>query len=240
MSKSNLDLVKEVWQIELQKFGQSVPLQRLFSGQITVDHYKAVLREIYFHTRENPQLQTLAATYFKGDQRKYVKKFMAHASSEFGHDQLALNDLKTLGEDISDIPNQRPLPETTALLAFPFYQIQYGNPIGYLGYLFHLEFTPTSQGEVYMQNLEKIGVPKTAMTFIHDHSTIDVGHNKMMEGYAKDLIQNEEDLEEVLYSVKVTARLYAAMLEAAVNRVDRGEDAKTLFGIDLKESKRRK
>ena len=190
---NNLASIKQAWLEELSLFNSSPGIQRFFSGNATREHYKSILREIYFHTRENPQLQTFAAVFFKGDQRKYVKKFMAHASSEIGHDQLALNDIATLGGDISNIPNERPLPETSALLAFGFYQIQFLNPVGYLGYLFHLEFTPTSEGSAYMQALEKIGIPKEAMTFLHDHTTIDIGHNKMMEGYAHDLIQNEQD-----------------------------------------------
>jgi hypothetical protein len=237
MENSNLETIKKVWLTELSKFGKSNALQRLFSGNLKVEHYKSILREIYFHTRENPQLQTFASLFFKGDQRKYVKQFFKHASSEVGHDQLALNDLKFLGGNIDNIPNERPLPETSALIAYPFYHIQFGNPIGYLGYLFYLEFTPTSQGANYMDALEKIGVPKEAMTFIHDHSTIDVGHNKLMEGYAADLIQGEEDIEDVIYSVKVTGRLYTLMLEAAINRVDTNEGAD--LGRDLKEAKRR-
>lgn len=237
MGNENFELIKSSWQNEVNKFNRGKVIQMLLTGNLTVDHYKSILREIYFHTRENPQLQTFAAVFFKGNQRKYVKKFMAHASSEIGHDQLALDDLKLLGEDTENIPNERPLPETSALIAYPYYHIQFGNPVGYLGYLFFLEFTPTSQGAVYMDALEKMSVPREAMTFIHDHSTIDIGHNKMMEGYAQDIIQNEEDLEDVIYSIKVTARLYSLMLEAAINRID--EQEKLILGRDLKEMKRR-
>ena len=237
MSNNNLATIKEAWLKELAKFDNSGPFLKLFAGQLTIEHYKSILREIYFHTRENPQLQTFAAAFFKGEQRKYVKPFFKHATSEIGHDQLALDDIATLGGDISNIPNERALPETLALLGYGFYQIQFLNPIGYLGYLFHLEFTPTQQGGAYMQALEKIGVPKEAMTFIYDHSTIDVGHNKMMEGYAADLILSDEDLEAVIYAVKVTARLYINMLEAAIRRVDEGNNYE--YGLDVAEMKGR-
>jgi len=235
---NNLETIKAAWMQELEAFNQSAVIQRVLSGNLTVEHYKSFLREIYFHTRENPQLQAYAATWFKGDQRKYVKQFYKHASSEIGHDQLALNDINTLGGDTSDIPNQRPLPETLALVSFGFYQVQFLNPIGYLGYLFHLEFTPTAHGEVYMQALANAGVPREAMTFIADHATIDVGHNKLMEGYAEHIIHSEEDLEDVIYAVRVTARLYARMVEAALERADR--NAPDRFGIHTAEMSRRK
>src|SRR5205809_224552 len=97
MGNNNLAIIKEAWLKELAKFDKSEPIRRLFTGNITVEHYKSILREIYFHTRENPQLQTFAAVFFKGKQREYVKSFFKHASSEIGHDQLALNDITTLG-----------------------------------------------------------------------------------------------------------------------------------------------
>ena len=57
----------------------------------------------------------------RGRQRHLVKNFFEHATSEVGHDQLALNDLKTPGEDVSRIPFERPIPATMALLGYAFY-----------------------------------------------------------------------------------------------------------------------
>ena len=95
--------------------------------------------------------------YFRGHEREMVKPFFRHATSEIGHDQLALNDMIALGEDVSDIPQGQPLPATTALLAYPFYQIGYHGHMGYLGYLYFLEFTPTTMGAGLLQALESIG-----------------------------------------------------------------------------------
>lgn len=196
----------------LLEFQSSVGMRRLLSGELGVAHYKGYLRQVFHHTRENPQIQACATVYFRGAQRGLIRKFYAHASSEIGHDQLALNDLGVLGLDVSKISTETPLPSTTALISFPYYQIQHLNPVGYLGYLFFLEFTPTSRGGQYMELLRSMGVPDTALTFLHDHTTIDVGHNRMMESYAESLIQDEADLESVLYALEVTGRLYGQMV----------------------------
>ena len=208
----------------LAEFNNSPPMQRLLSGQITLEHYQSLMTQISHHTRENPQLQALATIYFRGHQRKIIKKFYKHASSEIGHDQLALDDLEAMGVDTSRIPYENPLPATSALLGFCFYQIYNLNPVGYLGYLFFLEFMPTGSGAAYKEALDQIGVPGNAMSFLLDHTAIDVGHNKMMEDYVACLITNEEEFQSVVYCMRVTARLYRNMITEAFEQVDNPDD----------------
>jgi len=199
----------------------SRPMAALTAGEMTSAEYRAILREIFHHTRENPQLQALATVYFRGRQRDMVKSFFAHAASEVGHDQLALNDFVTLGGDAAHVPYENPLPATSALLAYGFYQIYNLSPLGYLGYLFFLEFTPTAAGEGMMTRLRDAGVPNSAMTFLKDHTEIDVGHNRMMEKYVERLILDDSDLDAVVYSMKTTGRLYADMLSMAMDDAHR-------------------
>lgn len=200
----------------LQDFSASWPMKRMLSGELTRAEYAAMCREVFHHTRENPQMQALATVHFKGRQRDVIRSFYKHAASEIGHDQLALNDFVTLGGDATKVPYENPLPATTALLAFGFYQIYNLNPVGYLGYLFFLEFTPTAAGSGMMDALERSGVPRSAMSFLKDHTEIDLGHNKMMDGYVDRLIRTEQDLDCVDYAMRTTAHLYAQMLTSAV------------------------
>lgn len=215
-----MDTVLAEFHDVLADFDSSLPMRRIASGEITINHYKEILRQIFHHARENPQIQALATIYFRGEQRRMIKDFYRHAISEIGHDQLALNDLKTLGETIDLIPYENPLPATTALLSFAFYQIYNLNPIGYLGYLFFLEFTPTKKGGSYMDFLKKIGVPHEAMSFLEDHSAIDVGHNKLMESYISELVKTQKDLDSVIYAMQVTGKLYSDMLQGAFEQAD--------------------
>jgi hypothetical protein len=206
----------------LAAFAGSPGMTLLARGQATAAHYKATLREIYHYTKEDPQIQALAAVYFRGKDRATVKIFLKHATSEIGHDLMALEDLKTLGEDVSSIPTSLPLPTTIALTAFPFYQIQYHNPIGYLGYLYFLEYMPTQAGAGYMAALKAAGVPEAAMTFLHEHATVDVAHNNLMQEYLRRLVRTESDLSAVAYGIRVTGYLYAEMLAGAVRSADQG------------------
>ena len=219
-----MEKLRARFQPTLDEFLGSKPMAALYAGEMTIPQYRAILRQIFHHTRENPQLQALATVYFRGRQRDMVRPFFAHASSEVGHEQLALNDFTTLGGDASEVPYENPLPATSALLAYGFYQIYNLNPLGYLGYLFFLEFTPTSSGESMMESLRAIGVEDNAMTFLRDHTEIDVGHNKLMEKYVARLVRDEADLDAIGYSMKTTAHLYEQMLIQAVQYAEKPMD----------------
>jgi len=207
------------------EFEKSESMQMLASGKLSLEHYKSILCEVFHYTKENPQLQALASVSFRGKDRQLVRNFLGHASSEIGHDQLALNDLTTLGgkEAAILVPRCYPLPATTALTAYAFYCIQQRAPIGYLGYLYFLEFMPTGAGNKYSDLLLNAGVPKKAMTFLSDHISIDVAHNKLMKKYLKALVHNPDDSAAICYSIRTTGYLYSSMLYSAITRAESDE-----------------
>jgi len=218
------DRLRQVFSGVMAEFSDTPAMRRLLSGDITIAHYRQILRQVYHYTRDNPQIQVLAAVYFRGTDRDTVRMFFRHASTEIGHDRMALNDLASLGEDVSAIPFENPLPETAAFNAFVFHVIQHGNPVGYLGYLYFLEFLPTSTGAAYMDILERAGVPRSAMSFLAEHTSVDVQHNRLMEQYADRLIHTDDDFDAVAYAMRATSRLYASMLLAAIEQTDRPYD----------------
>jgi pyrroloquinoline quinone (PQQ) biosynthesis protein C len=55
------------------------------------------------------------------------------------------------------------------------------------------------------------------MTFLNEHVTVDVAHNKLMEEYITRLVRTEADLAAVSYALRVTAELYGAMLSRAMD-----------------------
>lgn len=218
---SYMDKLKTDCTEVLTIFNNSPAIKRMAEGNITIDHYKSLMKQIAHHARENPQLQALATVYFRGHQRKIIQTFFKHATSEIGHDQLALNDVSDLGEDVSEILFENPLPDTIALISYGFYQIYNLEPIGYLGYLFFLEFMPTQSGSNYIKMLDKIGVPESAMTFIKDHTAIDLGHTRLMERYVEQLVTNDNEYNSILYAMKTTGHLYSKMVEGAFDQIDK-------------------
>ncbi len=220
MKSPKLTQIETAWFEEVKQFNSSPAIKRLIAGELSVAHYQALLREIYFYARESPQFFSAIPIHLRGRQREFTKMMLRHAASEAGHDHLALADLKTLGNNVETIPFERPLPETSALIGFSFYLIQYLNPVSYLGFVFHLEYLPTHFGEQYAKGLLSAGIPPAAMTFIGEHVEADVGHNRLMAEYVKHLLATERDVEDMIYAMRVTANLYAKVFEAAFRSVD--------------------
>ena len=194
----------------------SAPMQHVASGSVSAAEYRSFMKQIYYVVRENPQLQAVSTAYFRGHQRSVVRQFYQHAVSEVDHDQLALNDFETMGGDGKAIPYLNPLPCASAMTGFAYYQIYNLNPVGYLGYLFFLEFLPTQAGGVLSEVLLGAGIPANAMTFIRDHIEIDEAHNRLMKVYAERLLQSESDLASAQYAVMTTGYLYEQLLAAAI------------------------
>ncbi len=208
--------LKQRFEPVLGEFLKSEPMTHLASGKLTIEEYRSILKQVYYYVRENPQLQALATVYFRGRQRDLVKSFYQHATSEIGHENLALNDYTTLGGDGSNVPYKNPLPATSALTAYAFYQIYNLNPLGYIGYLFFLEFVPTQAGGAISEQLRAIGVKDNALTFLRDHIEIDQAHNRLMAQYAERLLQGPADLDSVEYAMKTTCHLYEQMMASAI------------------------
>lgn len=204
----------------IARFNRCSAVEFLLNGKMTVCHYAEILRQFHHYTKENPGLQALAATRLRGDDRKLVRKMFLHATAEVGHDQLALQDLATLGFEVRSVPYQNPLPSTMQLIAFPYYQIHNRNPIGYLGCILFLERLPVKAGGAYIAQLERAGVPQAAMTFIADHASIDVQHNKLMVEYLDSLIRSPEDAASVRYCLEAMSFYYANMLWGAIQQVE--------------------
>ncbi len=188
----------------------------LGSGLVTRNQYAGILRQIFHHARENPQIQALATVRLRGVQRDLLKTMYRHVISEIGHDELALHDLQALGEDVTGITQERPLSATFAVTASVVYMIEHECPAAYVGYLFHLEYTPTRLGQQYMAALERAGIPREAMGFLEEHSTVDVAHCKLIEQYCEALLVRQKDLDAALFMQQTTSELYARMLEQAM------------------------
>ncbi len=215
---SHLDTMKKHWEENFRRMaGKSKGFQKFANGTLTIEEYKAILREVFHNARENSQIMAMASFHFKGIQREIVQTLLRHAQQESGNEKLTRQDLEALGEDTSDMPFERPSPSSLALTGAITYLIQNKDPAALLGYIFHLEYTHVQMGGLYIEGLREMGVPETAMTFIAENTKVDVSHVMLIEEYTKKMIQTPEQLESVLYAMRVTSELYAKMVDDAVD-----------------------
>jgi len=218
---SKFEIILKEWQVAAAQLAENPWVKRLEKGDLKLCHYKGYLQETYHHAGVNPQIQAYTTMFFKNNPRNTIRKFYKHAISEIGHDLLALNDLVALGENKEMILATEPLPITLAYNSFVLNLVQFHNPVSYLGYLFHLEFLPTQNGPKYIHQLEKLGVPKEALTFLEEHATVDVAHNKLMEEYVEELISTERDLQDVIWAAKSSVPIHSHMISDAFENGER-------------------
>jgi len=215
-----LEIILTHWRKALAQMSELEGFQRIASGDLTMAHYVSILTQIYFQVREHPQALAAMTLNIPPTKGKMIKAILKHALSETGHDQLALDDIKTLGFDIHNIPHGKPNAATQKMLDFMREKLRLENGVSYLGYLFHLEFLPTQMGWQYIKSLKKIGIPDRATTFIREHAEIDVAHNRLMEAYIDELIHSKEDLKNFIITAQTAALLYGNMITQAIKDTD--------------------
>lgn len=220
MVKTIKQRVVEGWAIAAKQMSDSEGFRRILNGDITSEHYKAIMEQVWWQVRETPQLQGLAASIMFNSHARILGTFLRHAVTEVGHDDWVLEDLKVMGVDINALKRGRPLPATTALIGFPYHQLHHRNLWGYMGYIFHFEHTATASGESYKHQLLALGVPEEAMTFLNGHIEIDVMHNEMMDSYLDNGVKGDEDVENLIFGAQTTAWLYGQMMTEAIRLGD--------------------
>jgi pyrroloquinoline quinone (PQQ) biosynthesis protein C len=216
--------LRSAWEDALQGTLTGEFFRRLEAGNLNLEHYKALLREIYYNTRENPPTFAMMVAHLRGRKRDLAAKIYRHCLAETGHHEMALEDLRALGGMTADIPGGKPLPTTEALIAFPVYQIQHGNPIGYLGYVYHLEMLPALRGGAIVAKMAAMGVPESALGFIGEHAKLDPAHVGWLEDYIAQAAETREDLDAIIRCARGTAALHGLMLQGVVDSVpDHGD-----------------
>lgn len=226
----------EVWTQEMGKQSGRTWNRRLSAGELGLPHYKGFFFETYHNAGLNPQLQAYATLFIEGRPRDAFKKFFQHAISELGHDLLAIEDLEALGVQREMVLASRPLPETRAFFANTVYNIQSRGPAAYLSYLFHLEYTPTQNGPAIMGLLKAKGVPDQALSFLHEHATVDVNHLKLMRTYLAEVVRTDAERELFLECLRECVVLHTRMLEAAFENGERLFGSVDTVGLNFQKS----
>ena len=214
-----LKTLEAEWSRCFRKLEAGEFMRCLLSGTLDPAYYRAYMRETYHNASQNVKNMALFQAHARGGKGKLEAKLLKHAAMEVGHDAMALDDYAALGGDAAEARAGRPLPATEAMAAFIVFQIQHRNPYAYLGYLYHLEALPVAIGEKALAGLDKIGVPRSATTFLREHADADPVHVKWNREYVEGFPETDEDFAAVLYGMRGTCELHTAMFQAVIDSV---------------------
>lgn len=135
------------------------------------EFYKEYLAQSYFYTFHSCKMLAMAASLTTAEQSEYYKRSIQHIKEEFGHDSLALSDLKKMNGNIEEYPE---LGATRALWEPQFYKIQ-RQTTSLLGYILALEYMCVRIYREIFERVSKAHGDKNG-NFIRIHAEDDPDH----------------------------------------------------------------
>lgn len=165
-------------------------------------YYSLWLRQTYEYACHSTRILALTAGHFNPYQTSFSNRFIQHAAEEKGHDKLLLNDAKSLGITLENMPL---LPEAEAFHKSLYFWIYQHKPLVILGWVLCLEGFAVHCGKSIFERVEK-SHGKKASSFVYVHSKEDEDHLKKAFETLKNL--NEDEISEVYRGLKLYSSLY--------------------------------
>lgn len=219
VAKSTADL-KLVLDLEMENMVNVDNLEKVLTpGFVDKRLYAIYLIETYHYTYHNARNQALVACRPERTDPRYMKYCLKHAMEETGHELMALHDLKKAGWNLVDIKDQKdtdlpkPLMQTEVLIAYLYRVSTTGNSLARLGYSFWAERVYEYLAPL-MEMFNHLGIEKSAMTFLTDHSEIDAGHAEEVDRAINMFVKTEEDWSDIEECMKTSLRLKARVMDA--------------------------
>lgn len=173
--------------------------------------YKDWLAQSYHYTQHSTRMLAFTAGWSRYEDGAYYRRSLKHIREEQGHEQIAVADLKALGEEVTSFPESG---VTRALWETQFYKIQ-RNPFALLGYILALEAIAVFKFKDLSARLEaKYG--DKANRFVHIHAEDDPHHvTEAIEQIEK---CSPEAKELIQLNFDQTVEMYTLMVKDIINR----------------------
>lgn len=188
------------------------------SEKIAPELYKNLMEEIYHYTKHNSINQATAAYKTLPEQRKLLRFVYKHALEELGHENMVVNDLKSINLYEEGIENRKPLPATQALISFLYLTALEKGAIPRLGYSFWAETCYSHIDELLKKIAQDLNLQDKQMTFFVAHSEIDAKHSTEVNDMIMSCLNSDAEFDEVMNTAQVTLYLTGQMLEQVATK----------------------
>lgn len=216
----SIEALKLVLDEEMGNLANGAYLEQVLTpGFVDKRIYAIYLIETYHYTYHNARNQALVATRPERGDVRYMKYCLKHAMEEAGHELMALHDLKKAGYSsidykvMTDEDLPKPLMETEVLISYLYRVSSTGNPLARLGYSFWAERVYEYLAPLMMM-FNHLGVEKSAMTFLTDHSSIDQEHAIEVDRAINMFAKNDQDWADIENCMRTSLRLKARVMDA--------------------------
>ncbi len=198
----------------MEQLAQSPYLEQVLAPGVADKRlYLMYMVETYHYTRHNTRNQALVATRDEDLDPRYMKFCLKHAEEEAGHELMALHDIRAMGLTLEASEMPKPLNTTSVLIAYLYRTAQHAHPVARLGYSFWAERVYDYIRPLLGMASGELGIPKSAMTFFHEHATIDQDHARQVDTAIERFVQDESALLEVENCLTTSLFLTARMMD---------------------------
>lgn len=178
------------------------------------------LSEVYNTVKHSPITQALVVQRLVNPSPtslRYMAYCLRHALEEVGHEQLALNDLRSLGVEVTNDSVPAPSIATEAFTAYVYRLATTGNPYQRLGYSYWAENCYAYFAPIAMAIVQNMGLEASNLTFFIQHGKIDEKHGDEVRKIIAEVATTQPDRDAILAALRGTIRLQGEML-AEVHR----------------------
>ena len=139
----------------------------------------------------------------------------------FDQGRAFLNDLRSLGLNSLESVSLTPLPQTIALAAYAHYQLVERAAVGLVGYLWFFERMPRLLYPLWNDSCRRGGVSELALRALAEGAVVDAGRDNQFATCCRHIVRRPRELGLATHSLHDTTELFANMLDAALQRVER-------------------
>lgn len=183
-------------------------IKRGASGEISLGEYTAFLTQAYHHVKHTVPLLMACGSKFSTEQEWLRDAIAEYIEEELGHQEWILSDIKSCGGNAEAVRHGQPALATEVMVAYAYDMIHRVDPAGFFGMVLVLEGTSVALATQAAEAIKsKLGLPKTAFSYLNSHGELDISHMGFYEGLMNRIgDQTTQDL--IIHSARIFFKLY--------------------------------
>lgn len=218
LAQSLVRKLAAVWFDFEERLRRTPIVAKLYSGNLTVEDYRALLFNLRQQVIEGSRWISRAASSMSPEYFPIRSAFIAHSSDEHRDFEMLEQNYAAVGGNLEQIRSGSKNIGSEALSAYVLHMAQQENPFALFGAMFIVEGLGQRVARQWGERIrEQLGVPESAVSFFLYHSESDIKHFRRLDQVMAAGILTEKLVADIVKCAKVTARLYVLQLEEIGN-----------------------
>lgn len=193
--------------------------------------HRQLLLELNHLVNVHSRLREVASDSVPAQDWSAWQEMLAVPALAFDQGRSFLDDLRSIGLNAMDSVSLTPLPQTIAMAAYAHYQLVERAAVGLVGYLWFFERMPRLLYPLWKESCRRGGVNEQAFRALTAGAVVDSARDTQFAACCRQVVRRPRDLGLATQSLHDTMELFATMLDAALERVERRRVAPVEIGV---------